>query len=83
MPVPALAEECVPNETATEWNCKLREGVKFHDGTDFNADAVVFNFERWRFTDNPYHFESQVFEYYEAMWLGFDDASAITSVEKD
>jgi peptide/nickel transport system substrate-binding protein len=82
VPVPALAEACTPNEAATEWNCKLREGVKFHDGTDFNADAVVFNFERWRFTDNPYHFESQVFEYYEAMWLGFDDASAITSVEK-
>ena len=81
-PVPALAEECVPNEDATEWTCKLRQGVKFHDGTDFNADAVIFNFERWRFTTNPYHFESQVFEYYEAMWGGFDDASMITAVEK-
>lgn len=81
-PIPALAEECVPNETATEWTCRLRQGVKFHDGTDFNADAVIFNFERWRFTDNPYHFESQVFEYYEAMWGGFDDDSLITSIEK-
>jgi peptide/nickel transport system substrate-binding protein len=81
-PIPALAEECTANEAATEWVCTLRQGVKFHDGTDFNADAVVFNFERWRFTDNPYHFESQVFEYYETMWNGFDDDSAITSVEK-
>lgn len=81
-PIPALAESCEPNADATEWTCKLREGVKFHDGTDFNADAVVFNFERWRFTTNPYHFASQVFEYYEAMWGGFDDASIITSVEK-
>jgi peptide/nickel transport system substrate-binding protein len=81
-PIPALATACTPNEAATEWTCELREGVKFHDGTDFNADAVVFNFERWRFTDNPYHFESQVFEYYEAQFGGFDDDSRITSVEK-
>jgi peptide/nickel transport system substrate-binding protein len=81
-PIPALATECTPNEEGTEWTCALREGVKFHDGTDFNADAVIFNFERWRFTDNPYHFESQVFEYYENMWGGFDDGSVITSVEK-
>jgi peptide/nickel transport system substrate-binding protein len=81
-PIPALATECTTNEAGTEWTCTLREGVKFHDGTDFNADAVIFNFDRWRFTDNPYHFESQVFEYYEYMWSGFDDASAIASVEK-
>jgi peptide/nickel transport system substrate-binding protein len=80
-PIPALATGCTPNEDGTEWTCELRQGVKFHDGTDFNADAVIFNFERWRFTDNPYHFESQVFEYYEYMWGGFDDASWITSVE--
>lgn len=80
-PVPALAE-CTPNENASVWTCKLREGVKFHDGTDFNADAVIFNFDRWRFTDNPYHFPSQVFEYYEAMWGGFDENSKITAVNK-
>lgn len=81
-PEPALATGCTANEDGTEWTCSLREGVKFHDGTDFNADAVIFNFERWRFTDNPYHFESQVFEYYEAQFGGFDDASIITSIDK-
>jgi peptide/nickel transport system substrate-binding protein len=81
-PIPALATGCTANEDSTEWTCELREGVKFHDGTDFNADAVIFNFDRWRFTDNPHHFEAQVFEYYEYMWFGFDDASVIAGVEK-
>ncbi len=81
-PVPALAEECTANETATEWTCKLRQGVKFHDGTDFNADAVLFNFNRWKNTTDPFHFAEQVFEYYEAMWGGFDDASTITAIDK-
>ena len=30
----------------TRWIFHLRKGVKFHDGTDFNADAVVFNLGR-------------------------------------
>ena len=81
-PVPALAESCTANDTSTEWTCVLRQGVKFHDGTDFNADAVIFNYDRWRVTDSPYHYDSQVFEYYEYMWGGFDDTSIITSVEK-
>ncbi len=80
-PVPNLAE-CTPNEAATEWTCTLKQGVKFHDGADFNADAVIFNFNRWKNTTDPLHFPEQVFEYYEAMWGGFDDASIITSVDK-
>lgn len=43
---PGLATEWEPSEDLLTWTFKLREGVKFHDGTEFNADAVVKYFER-------------------------------------
>ena len=44
---PALAESWeVSKADPTKWTFKLRKGVKFHDGSDFNADAVVFNMDR-------------------------------------
>jgi peptide/nickel transport system substrate-binding protein len=48
---PGLAEtwEQDPQDSKT-WIFHLRHGVKFHDGTDFNADAVVWNLDR--FFDN-------------------------------
>src|SRR5690606_8828112 len=80
-PVPGLAESWTASDDGLVWTFKLREGVTFHDGTPFNAEAVVYNFERWRFSDHPTHFPEQVFEYYSYMWGGLDDASIITNVE--
>lgn len=45
-PVPCLAEDWEMSEDGTQWTFYLRQGVKFHDGTDFNADAVIANFDR-------------------------------------
>ncbi|MFN2587396.1 MAG: ABC transporter substrate-binding protein [Actinomycetota bacterium] len=45
--VPGLATEWTTSEDGTEWTFTLREGVEFHDGEPFNADAVCFNFDRW------------------------------------
>jgi peptide/nickel transport system substrate-binding protein len=44
---PLLATKWETAEDGKSTTFTLREGVKFHDGTDFNADAVCTNFERW------------------------------------
>ena len=45
--VPRLAERyTIDDETKTVWTFNLRRGVKFHDGSDFNADAVVWNLDK-------------------------------------
>ena len=41
-----------PNDH-NRWIFKLRQGVKFQDGSDFNADAVVWNLERFFTKDAP------------------------------
>ena len=45
--VPGLATEWkVDDKDKTKWRFALRKGVKFHDGSDFNADAVIFSIDR-------------------------------------
>jgi peptide/nickel transport system substrate-binding protein len=44
--VPRLATSWSSTPDGLEWTFKLRQGVKFHDGTEFNAEAVKFNIER-------------------------------------
>lgn len=55
---PGLAEKWDVSADSLTYTFHLRQGVKFQDGTDFNADAVVFNFDRWMNGDDkqfPYY----------------------------
>jgi len=70
--VPGLAEKWEADSAGTAWTFHLRTGVKFHDGTDFNADAVCFNFDRWYNFKGPFQAESATY-YWQAVFGGFSD----------
>jgi peptide/nickel transport system substrate-binding protein len=52
---PGLATSWEVDESGTVWTFELAHGVRFHDGTAFDADAVVFALERQRDPAHPYH----------------------------
>ena len=73
-----LAESWTGEPEDTEYVFTLKEGVTFHDGTPFNAEAVVRNFERW---DNfAEEFQANAY-YYGAVMNGFGENNLLESVE--
>ena len=65
---PDLATNWSLSPDGLVWTFKLRQGVTFHDGTPWNADAAKFNFDRWADEKNPYHLV-QGYDY--TYWKGF------------
>src|SRR2546430_7377939 len=51
---PKLATSWHVDKTGKKWTFNLRHGVKFSDGTPFNAKAVCFNFNRWYNFTGPF-----------------------------
>lgn len=59
--IPGLATEwAVDANDKTKWIFKLRQGVKFHDGSDLKADAIVWNVEKVLKKDAPHFAPDQI-----------------------
>ena len=67
---PGLAESWEANDDGTSWTFQLREGVTFHDGEPFNAEAVCFNFDRWYNFPAPLQSPSASY-YWQTVFGGF------------
>ena len=69
---PALAEKCEPDAALTTWTCTLRTGVKFHDGSDFDANDVVLSYAIQWDAKHPLHVgNGGTFDYFPALFGGF------------
>ena len=75
--VPGLATRWEVTRNGREWTFWLREGVKFHDGTRFDADAVVFSLERQRDPRHPFHRPGE-FSYWEN---GFRNVEKVDKID--
>lgn len=62
---PALATRWNVSGDGKVWTFHLRRGVRFHDGTPMDADAVVFSLERQRDRKHPFHIPG-AFTYWES-----------------
>jgi len=73
---PALAEVCEPNEDLSVWVCTLRDDVKFHDGSDFDAADVIASWGAGIDASNPNHVgNTGTWEYYSTLWDGLMNVS--------
>jgi peptide/nickel transport system substrate-binding protein len=68
--VPSLARSWSVSRNGLSYTFNLRGGVRFHDGTAFNAAAVCANFNRWYNFSGPFQDASATY-YYQSIFGGF------------
>jgi peptide/nickel transport system substrate-binding protein len=72
-PGPGLATDWNAHEDGMTFDFTLREGVTFHDGTPFNAEAVCWNFEYWNNQPKGPAQSEDVTYYWNTLFKGFAD----------
>jgi len=74
-----LAQSWEVSDEGRVWTFELRPGVRFHDGTQLDADAVVFSLERQRDARHPFHLvdEAWKFEYWESTYRNIEKIEAV------
>jgi ABC-type transport system substrate-binding protein len=72
---PSLAESYEPNDELTEWTFHLRPGVKFHDGSELDAQDVIASYSAQWDAASPLHTgRAGDFTYFSALFGGFKNA---------
>jgi peptide/nickel transport system substrate-binding protein len=74
---PALAKSWTVNADATRWTIHLREGVKWHDGTDFTSKDVVYTISRWLDPKTGSQFNAAAAPYLDMSGVKAPDASTV------
>lgn len=68
--VGGLAHDWEQSEDGTVWTFHLEDDVVFHDGDEFNAEAVCANFDRWYNLSGNYQSSNNSY-YWQALFGGF------------
>ncbi|MDQ1104166.1 ABC transporter substrate-binding protein [Nocardioides zeae] len=77
-PAPLLAESWTQSDDGLSYTFDLKDGVTFHDGTPFDAEAVCANFERWAATPEVNQTDDKAY-YYGKLFRGFATGPAAES----
>lgn len=81
--IPNLALVGVWNLAGTEYTCILRQGVTFHDGAPFNADAVIFTWNRLNWALNVTGVNHDYISIFHSLYEFPDGTPIVSSVLKN